>query len=182
MKTESTASASLQKLGALLNGIEYAMLTTREADGTLHSRPMKTEAMQKDGTLIFFTSADSAKARELELHPQVSLTYMSTNAYTCVAVAGRARLKRDPVKMKELWKPAYTLWFPQGLDDPQLVLLEITIDRAEYWETPVNPVTRLIGAAKALAKGKPIGTQAGSHEQMSFPAGLSSEGKKDRRH
>ncbi len=166
MKTGHTNEPHLKKLGELISGIDYAMFTTREDDGTLHSRPLKTEAMQSDGTLLFFTQASSPKAKELEKVPQVSLTYMGDNACICVAVAGHAMLLRDEQKMKELWKPLYKVWFPKGLEDPDLVLLQVAIDRAEYWETPSNPVTRLVGAAKALATGEPI--EVGAHEQMTF--------------
>src|SRR4051812_46899190 len=105
MKTEMTRDGQINKLGDLVKDIEYAMLTTREADGTLHSRPMKTEAIQSDGTLLFFTEGNSAKARELEAQPQVSVTYMGDGAACCVAIAGHARLRRDAAKMKELWNP-----------------------------------------------------------------------------
>jgi general stress protein 26 len=168
MKTMTSQNPQLAKLSQLIDGIDYAMLTTREADGTLHTRPMRTEAIQDDGTLLFFTQADSAKARELQQHSQVSISYMGDNAATCVAIAGHARLLRDRAKMKELWKSLYKVWFPKGLEDPELVLLRITIDRAEYWETPSNPVVRVVGAAKALATGKPIGEQVGEHEQMTL--------------
>src|SRR5690349_18638543 len=136
MTNATIQDSQLKKLSEMITDIEYAMLTTTEADGTLHSRPMKTEAMQPDGTLLFFTLANSAKAKELEQRPHVSVTYMRDNAALCVVVAGRARLLRDAEKIKTMWKPLYKVWFPQGLKEPELVLLEITIDRAEYWKTP----------------------------------------------
>src|SRR5580765_2164482 len=99
MKTNTPVDNRVKHLGKLVDGIEYAMLTTREADGTLHSRPMRTEAMQPDGTLLFFTQVGTAKAKELDNAPQVSVTYMSGGAATCVVIAGHARLRRDPAKM-----------------------------------------------------------------------------------
>jgi len=168
MNSDAFHDPRLQKLSELLKGIEYAMLTTREADGTLHSRPMRTETLQHDGTLVFFTQQNSAKARELEANPQVSLSYMGPGAATCVCIAGRARLRQDSAKMNALWNPLYKVWFPKGLEDPDLTLLEVTIDRAEYWQTPSNVVTRVFGAAQALAKGEPIADQVGSHERMTL--------------
>src|SRR5687768_12707334 len=107
MKTETFQDPDLKKLSELISGMTYAMLTTREPNGTLHSRPMHSEAMRADGTLVFLTLASSPKARELTSFPQVSLTYMGANAGACVAIAGRGRVRRDMAVLKELWKPLY---------------------------------------------------------------------------
>jgi general stress protein 26 len=166
MKIETPDHPGFKKLAELMEDTPYAMLTTREPDGTLHSRPMHTEAMQADGTLIFLTMASSPKARELTSFPKVSLTFMGKGADTCIAIAGHAKIRKDKEKLKTLWKPFYKAWFPKGIDDPDLALLEITIDRAEYWETPSSAVVRVIGAAKAIVTGKSTSETMGEHAQM----------------
>lgn len=166
MKTDKMQNPQFKKLSELIGNITYAMLTTREPDGTLHTRPMHTEAMQHDGTLLFLTLASSPKARELTSFPKVSVAYMGNDANACVAIAGHARIRRDKDKLKELWKPLYKAWFPKGLEDPDLALLEVTIDRAEYWETPSSAVVRVLGAAKALVTGKSVGETMGEHAQV----------------
>src|SRR4051812_46458416 len=123
MKTETPQDPDLQKLAELIDGIPYALLTTREADGTLHTRPMHTEAMESNGTLVFITLASTAKAAEIERDHQVSLAYMGNDADIVVAVAGSARVRQDREKLKALWKPLYKAWFPNGVDDPDLALL-----------------------------------------------------------
>ncbi|MGE0632599.1 MAG: pyridoxamine 5'-phosphate oxidase family protein, partial [Pseudobdellovibrionaceae bacterium] len=35
-------------------------------------------------------------------------------------------------KAEELWNPLYKTWFKQGLEDPDLVLLKVKVDSAEY--------------------------------------------------
>jgi general stress protein 26 len=169
MKTEMPQDPDLQKVAKLIEGIPYALLTTREADGTLHTRPMRTEAMEANGTLVFLTQGNSAKGYEIDQHPQVSVAYMSNDAVTVVAIAGSAHIRRDLEKLKALWKPLYKVWFPKGLEDPELALLEVTIDRAEYWQTPSILVSRVIGGAKALATGQPIGETSGEHQQIHVP-------------
>jgi general stress protein 26 len=169
MKTETPQDPDLQKLAELIQDIPYALLTTREADGTLHTRPMHTDAMEANGTLVFLTLASTAKAAEIEQDHQVSVAYMGKGADTVVAVAGTARVRKERQKLKELWKPFYKAWFPKGLEDPDLALLEVRIDRAEYWQTPSSVVTRVVGAARALATGKSVAQTMGDHQQMNIP-------------
>jgi general stress protein 26 len=43
---------------------------------------------------------------------------------------------RDAAAVRAFWKPRYAEWFPTGVEDPDLALLEIEISRAEYWDSP----------------------------------------------
>ena len=54
--------------------------------------------------------------------------------------------------MKELWSPSVKVWFPRGLE-PNLVLLVVRTERAEYWDAPGSAVKRLYGLAKARVTG-----------------------------
>ncbi len=181
MKTDSAETLTMKRLGDLIEGIGYGMLTTPLEGGTLHSRPMHTETIQSDGTLLFFTRASSPKAQELARHPQVNVTYMGKGG-DWIAIAGRARLLRDPAKMKELWKSLYKAWFPKGLAEQDLALLRITIDTADYWETPSSNPNRLVLEQLATNKSRKTGvreivkvavTPRGGLDTMDVPSGLS---------
>jgi Pyridoxamine 5'-phosphate oxidase like len=60
------------------------------------------------------------------------------------------QLFRDPDKMRQLWTAWIEPWFPDGLKDPDLALLEITVSEAEYWDAPASRTRRLFGLAKAM--------------------------------
>ena len=154
-KTESNENnQDIQKLGELINDIDIAMLTTIDNDGSLRSRPMGTQEIEFDGDLWFFTSADAAKVHETRQHQQVNVSYADPKAQSYVSVSGHAQLVRDQQKMKELWSPIYKAWFPDGLDDPNLALLRVQVDKAEYWESANGMVVQLVGFAKALVTGE----------------------------
>ena len=70
-----------------------------------------------------------------------------------LSISGSARLDRDRAHMQRLWTPWAKVWFPRGLDDPDLALLHVQIEKAEYWESPSSKVKRLFGLAKALTTG-----------------------------
>lgn len=155
-----------QKLFKLIDGIEVAMLTTRDSSGQLHSRPMATQAMDENGDLWFFTDATSLKISEVSHEHHVNLTYADPRSHKYVSVSGHATLVADPEKMEELWKPIFLSWFPKGLEDPRLSLLRVRIDSAEYWDSPSSPMVKLMGFAKILA-GKPLNLEE-NHGKLSF--------------
>jgi general stress protein 26 len=143
----------MRKLADLIAEASIAMLTTAEPDGTLRSRPLATLEMDSEGKLWFFTAMSSGKVSEIDQHRKVNLSYVNLDKQDYVSVSGHARLFRDPEKMRELWTPWVEPWFPAGLDDPDLGLLEITVDDAEYWDAPASKTQRLFGLAKALSSG-----------------------------
>lgn len=121
-----------------IKGIKVAMMTTVEPDGTLCSRPMAMQDpkdMKEDGKLWFFTQASAPKVGQVEQHHQVNLSYAKPDDNLFVSVSGTGELVRDRKRIKDLWRPFYETWFPKGLDDPELALLCIHIDRAEFWST-----------------------------------------------
>jgi general stress protein 26 len=154
MKKQSQADAGMQKLADLIDEIGIAMLTTEEPDGSLRSRPLATLEMDSEGKLWFFTAMSSGKVGEIDQHRQVNLSYAQVDEQNYVSVSGHARLFRDQEKMNALWTPWIEPWFPNGLNDPDLGLLEVTVEQAEYWDAPASRMQRLFGLAKALSTGQ----------------------------
>jgi general stress protein 26 len=155
---------NIKKLRELIKDIKFAMLTTVEQDGTLRSRPMVTQQSEFDGNLWFFTNANAPKVDEVEQNQHVNVSYAEPDKQKYVSVSGIAELVRDRQKIEELWNPLYKAWFPQGVDDPNLALLKVSIEHAEYWDSPSAAVVRLVGFVKALTTGKPY--SGGEHEKI----------------
>lgn len=145
---------SIAKLNELIKDIEIAMLTTYDQDGSLHSRPMATQKVEFDGLLWFFTRASSHKVQEIEREHHVNLAYSAPDKQRYVSVSGMARLVKDRPKMEELWNPVYKAWFPDGLDDPDLALLKVSVEHAEYWDSPSSFAAQVIKFVQARAVKK----------------------------
>lgn len=121
----------LETLWKLIKGIDTAMLTTRTSEG-LVSRPMKTQEVEFDGDLWFFTKKDTDKFEEIAQHPEVNVAYAG-DSY--VSVRGTAVVVEDLVKKKELWSTGYEKFMQTTYDDPDVVLLKVKAEAAEYWES-----------------------------------------------
>ncbi len=153
MDIQKQSNDELQKVAELIGDIKFAMLTTMEADGKLRGRPLSTLQIDAHGQLWFFTSMTSPKISEMANHSQVSVNYAHPGKQDYVSISGTGEVVRDREKMKKLWTPWIKPWFPQGLDDPDLVLLKVAIEEAEYWDAPGSAIVRAYGLAKAMATG-----------------------------
>jgi general stress protein 26 len=149
------AGDDARRLWDMIREMRVAMLTTRDDDGTLRSRPMAAMQAEFDGTLWFFTKASSHKAFEVRAEDQVCLSYAEADDNEYVSVSGRARLVRDPAKARELWNDYLKTWFPGGVDDPDLALLRVDVEHGEYWDGPSSAMVRAYMAAERAAGHEP---------------------------
>jgi general stress protein 26 len=159
---------NVRKLRDLIKDVKVAMLTTVDAEGTLRSRPMATQEVEFDGTLWFLTWVNTAKVDEIERDHHVNVAYADPSSDKYVSVSGVARLVRDRKKAEELWTPLHKAWFPQGLDDPNLGLLRVEVQKAEYWDAPSSKVVQLAGFVKAMVTGKPYGEEGVDHQKVNL--------------
>src|SRR5205814_743785 len=146
---------SIEKLREMIKDIDFAMLSTVGPDGTIHSRPMATQQAEFDGELWFFTALHSLKVHEIQDDQHVNVSYADSDANRYVSVSGRASIVRDRNKAKELWSPIHKAWFPMGVDDPNLGLIKVTVEQAEYWDAPSSKMVQLYGFVKSTLTGSP---------------------------
>jgi general stress protein 26 len=162
---EEKKQETLEKLKSIIKDVEVAMLTTID-DGVMRSRPMQTQKVEFDGDLWFFTSSQTHKAEEIEKDNRVNVSYAAPADNSYVSVSGTAEIVTDKAKMEELWNPILKAWFPKGLEEPNIVLLKIKIEQAEYWDTSSSSLVQAFGLLKSLVTGKPA--NGGEHEKISL--------------
>ena len=161
MKNDAPHGTDLHKLGELIDDIDVAMLTSKAADGSLVSRPLQTLKLDAQGEIIFFTASKSHKVDELTDDHSVNLAYADKGESRYVSVRGRARMDRDEDTINDLWSPAQKIFFPDGKDDPNLMVLRVRVRDASYWEGGGNVIERAFDFAKAMLDDEPseLGTQ-----------------------
>lgn len=121
----------LETLRDLIKDVDTAMLTTATDEGLI-SRPMKTQEVEFDGDLWFFTKRETNKYREILHDKDVNVAYAGRSY---VSVRGRAEIVEDIHKKKELWSKAYEKMLNTTYDDPNIILIKVKAEAAEYWET-----------------------------------------------
>ena len=164
-ENKKTRAEAVERVRELIKEIDFAMLTTVNG-GHLRSRPMSTQEFEFDGDLWFFTSDRTHKVDEIEADNRVNVAYARPDDNVYVSVSGRAEVVKDRTKMEELWNPILKAWFPEGLDDPSLCLLKISVEEAEYWDSPNSKIVQIAGFVKALVTGQPA--QGGEYGKVSL--------------
>lgn len=142
-----------ERFHALLKDFDTAVLITRGGETDFRARPMAIARVEADCDLWFITAADSAKVHEIEQDTRVHVVCQK-GWTSCVSITGRASLHRDRAEIRKVWKTPYQVWFPGGVDDPNIVLIHFAGEHGEYWDnTGMNRLLYSYKAIKALATG-----------------------------
>lgn len=160
---------SHETLWDLIKETRFGMLSHRHADGSLHSHPLTTQnkALDEGGSLYFFVSRKTELGQRLRSDGNVNVAYANPDKDTWVSVTGTAHVREDMAKKQELFNTMAKAWFPGGAEDPDLELVEVVIEEAEYWNVKENKLLQLFKMAKAAATGtRPKGM--GEHAELDF--------------
>jgi len=154
------------KVWDMIKDIRISLMVTHDYEGQLRSRPMAAQQEDFDGELWFFTSEQSGKIEELEANPQVLLGYADTSSQNYVSITGTAEIVRDQAKVKQLWTEMLRTWFPKGHDDPDIALIKVKAEHAEYWDSASSMMVHAYGYVKARLTGE--APDPGEHGSVHF--------------
>ena len=140
----------IQHFAKLIKKTKFAMMTTvSDEDGSLQSRPMSLQEAEFDGNLWFFTRKSSALVRQINHNSKVNLAFSNIENNSYVSASGPGEMLVDHQKAKELWNPFLKAWFPEGLEDPELCLIKVTVESADYWESAAAPLVKTCRICKS---------------------------------
>jgi general stress protein 26 len=171
MNEHMTEAEKRAHLREVVSDFDTAMLVTRTPAGEVRARPLALAApetgadMLEDGVLYFPTSLASPKIEEIAADPRVAVTMQDRRRF--VSISGTARILSDRALVDRLWAEAWKVWFPDGREDPELCLLEVTPTAAESWDPKGGKGLRdLFEAAKAYEQGETPETTDEQHAKV----------------
>ncbi len=138
-----------KKIADMLTEFETAMMITHAASGPFDCRPMQIAECEVDhgGPIWFITSAESRKVVEIASDATTLLVFQDEGR--SLALWGRARVIDDSEHIARLWREPYRVWFPDGVDDPNIRLLAVDPHSAEFWQNAGASKVRYLFDARA---------------------------------
>ena len=154
------------RLWSLIKDMKFGMFTHRHTNGQLHAHPLTTQnrSLDESGTLYFFVSRATELGQRIQSDGNVCVSYGDSSKDTWVSISGTARISEDRALKEKLFNPMVKAWFPGGLDDPNLELVEVRVQHAEYWDIQESKMTQLLKMATAAVTGNP--PSMGEHKEV----------------
>jgi general stress protein 26 len=137
----------------LMKKIGFAMLVTRDGD-KLRARPMAAYVERDDNAIYFLADARRHKDTEIARDPNVNLSFADAGSQKYVSLSGTATISNDRAKIKDLFGTPAKAWW-ESADDPNIRVLKIAPDDAEFWDSPRKVVSYVKMAAAAVTGSRP---------------------------
>ena len=72
-----------------------------------------------------------------------------------ISLRGSARVLQDRATIESLWSEPYKVWFPEGKEDPRIVLINFRPQEGEYWDNRgTKKLEYMFEAVRAYASGE----------------------------
>jgi len=152
---------AIDKLKKIAEDVRICMLASADGENGPHGWPMSTIKVEDDGTLWFFTKDQQAVTDRLQNDHDVTLFYSHPGKNEYLTVQGSVTFVSDRAKMEELYTPVLKAWFPNGLDEPDIVLLKVAPNEAHYWDADAAKTVVLFSMANAAKTG-----EIGNHGEL----------------
>lgn len=141
------------RVWALMEKIAICMLTTRDGE-QIRSRPMGAYVRRDENTVYFLTDVRRHKDDEILKFPNVCLAFADASGQKYVSLTGRAAVSNDRGKIRELFSTPAKAWW-ESAEDPNIRVLKVTPNDAEYWDSPGTVVSTIKMAAAAATGTRP---------------------------
>lgn len=146
-------SDDIDRIWELMKKIGFAMLVTRDGE-QLRSRPMAAHPDRNANVVYFLTDARRHKDDEIKHDAHVNLAFADTGGQKYVSVSGKAVVSNDRDKIRELFSTPAKAWW-ESADDPNIRVLKVTPDEAEFWDSPGTVISYVKMAAAAVSGTRP---------------------------
>ena len=146
---------TVHRIWSIIEKAGICMMTTR-FEGGLRARPLEARPEQEENAIYFLTDRRGLKDDEVQLHPDVCLTFIYPKWKVYLSLTGRAFISEDISRARKLWNDEQQAWWPGGPEDPNLLVMRVELDRAEMWDGPASSAVAAFEFAKArLTHKKP---------------------------
>lgn len=145
---------AIAKVKDLAKAADICLFTTDLTKLPLSTRPMAAQQVDDEGNVWFFSGKDSNKNDEIDKDNRVQLFFANKSKSEYLSIYGEATEFTDKEKAKEMWTPLAKTWFHDGVDDPNLTLIQVKPVDAYYWDTKSNKAVSLLKIAVGAITGK----------------------------
>ncbi|KAF8733440.1 hypothetical protein AX14_003874 [Amanita brunnescens Koide BX004] len=163
-KTNVTLQEKINGVKGIIHQVKTGMLTTRSADGHLHSRAMTPASPVEENqlTLVFFVNRVAHKCDHLDNDPHVNVSFYDPSTTNWASFCGNAKISQDRDKIKKYWSSTTSTWFGDlkdgvhhgDVNDPRVALIEVIPDEIRYWIATKGAISRTVESGIGAVTGK----------------------------
>jgi general stress protein 26 len=153
LKSNEGDMSDTDRVWEMMKKIGVCMLASWDGE-ELQARPMGAYVRSDEKAVFFLADARHQKDDDIKTYGKVCLAFADTAGQKYVSIAGSAEVMADRAKIRELWNTPAKAWWDSP-DDPNIRILKVTPEDAQYWDAPGSAVAYVKMTVAALTGTPP---------------------------
>lgn len=121
-------------IGNLIDKAGSAFLAYIDSEGFPVTKAMlRPRRRQGIRTFWFSTNTSSNKVAAYRNNPRASLYFMDKRFFRGVSLTGTMEVLETPEAKESIWQPGDTMYYRQGVTDPDYCVLKFTAEKGRYY-------------------------------------------------
>lgn len=106
-----------------------------DEDGFPNIKAMFAPRRREENCFYLSTNTSSLRANQYKKNPKASIYFYSRGRYGCegVMLVGTMEVLEDLESKKSIWMPGDTMYYHEGVSDPDYCVFKFTAKKARYY-------------------------------------------------
>jgi len=133
LNNKEQLSKRIPEMLRLIERSKNAVTVSIDSKGFPNERMMFARLNDGFQTHYFSTNLSSLHVQEYLKNPNASVYYFDTRHYKDLTLVGTMEVMTDLEHRQKLWQPTDTMYYPEGVEDPDYCVLRFTLQRGRYY-------------------------------------------------
>ena len=123
-----------QTIGKLIDKQKVAFIASVDAEGFPNMKAMLAPR-KREGIRVFYftTNTSSRRVAQYREDPKASIYFCDQRFFRGVMLKGRMEVLEDAASKELIWLEGDTMYYPQGVTDPDYCVLRFTAESGRYY-------------------------------------------------
>lgn len=124
----------IKTIGNLIDKQSTAFLSSVDADGFPNTKAMLAPRLREGLRVFYLTSnTSSMRAAQYRQNPKACLYFCDRRFFRGLMLLGTVEVLTDAAAKELIWREGDTMYYPQGVTDPDYCVLRFTAHQGRYY-------------------------------------------------
>lgn len=124
----------VKTIGNILDKQSVVYISSVDADGYPNTKAMLAPRKREGIKVIYFhTNTSSMRVKQYRSNPKACLYFCDRRFFRGVMLTGTVEVLEDPEYKEMLWQAGDTMYYPEGITDPDYCVLRFTAEHGRYY-------------------------------------------------
>lgn len=121
-------------VGNMIDKMKLAIISYIDDEGFPISKAMLAPR-EREGIKVFWfsTNTSSNKVRFFRENPKASVYFVDRRFFRGISLCGTVEVLEDAESKKRIWQMGDTMYYPEGVSDPDYCVLRFTANKGRYY-------------------------------------------------